>query len=441
MKVLAPTEFPSGEMMMRRVLPESWSFQRLSWLFEVISSGTTPPTEDSEFYNGEIPWVTTGELRESTIHSTSKNVTCEALARHSALQLYPIGALVIAMYGATIGRLGILGTPATTNQACCVLAGPRGVVPKYVFYVLLSAREHLVQLASGGGQPNINQDKVRALRIGVPPLGIQARIVQYLDRETAKIDELIAKQKRLIELLAEKRQAIITQAVTKGLDPTAPTKPSGVHWLGEVPASWTVSAFKREWTVVDCKHVTAEFVDDGVPLASIREVQGKFVNLDRAKSTTMAFYRSMIEGNREPRFGDLIFSRNATVGEVAIVPRTHEPFAMGQDVCMLKRQSAETSPEFAWYAIRSRYVQEQISLAMIGSTFKRINVEEIRSLSYCVPPPEEQHAIARHLDERVSVINMAMSAAAATVELLRERRSALISAAVTGMIDVRKEAS
>src|SRR5690606_35186954 len=122
----------------------------------------------------------------------------------------------------------------------------------------------------------------------------------FLDHETAKIDTLIAKQEKLIELLKEKRQAVISHAVTKGLNPDVNMKDSGVEWLGQVPEHWTVSKLKHFVNVVDCKHITAEFFDEGIPLASIGEVKGWKVNLSNAKLTNEKYYQELIDGNRKP---------------------------------------------------------------------------------------------------------------------------------------------
>lgn len=287
------------------------------------------------------------------------------------------------------------------------------------------------------GVPGLARETAHAARVPWPPPSEQAAIAAFLDRETGKIDALVEAQRRLIELLKEKRQAVIAHAVTKGLDPAAPMKESGVEWLGEVPAHWRVTALKRSWAVTDCKHVTAEFVDDGVPLASIREVQSRFVDLRTAKRTTEAFYFSMIEGGRRPEAGDLIFSRNATVGEVAEVSALLPPFAMGQDVCLLRKEDVRASSAYLYHVIRSRIVQDQLALAMIGSTFKRVNVEEIRDLVIPTPPPPEQQAIADFVAERAGSVDALIDQAEAAIALLHERRSALISAAVTGKIDVR----
>ncbi|EFI61445.1 MULTISPECIES: restriction endonuclease subunit S [Comamonas] len=280
-------------------------------------------------------------------------------------------------------------------------------------------------------------EKVAAVPVPFPLPPEQTAIVRFLDHETAKIDALVAEQEKLIALLQEKRQAVISHAVTKGLNPNAPMKDSGVEWLREVPVHWEVTALKRHWTATDCKHVTAEFVEDGIPLASIREVQSRWVELGEAKRTTEHFYQLLIEGGRDPRPGDLIFSRNATVGEVAQVHQDHQPFAMGQDVVLLRRITEATSPDFLQLAIRSSVVMLQLSLCMVGSTFKRINVEEIRSLVLAFPPPDEQIKIANHLLAQAESFDSLMTEARTAIALLQERRTALISAAVTGQIDVR----
>lgn len=280
-------------------------------------------------------------------------------------------------------------------------------------------------------------EKVQTVPVPLPPTEEQPAIAAFLDRETGKIDALVAEQEKLIELLKEKRQAVISHAVTKGLDPSVPMKDSGIEWLGEVPAHWEVGSLKRWWEVIDCKHVTPQFVDEGIPLASIREVQGHYVDLSAAKQTTDVFYAEMIEGGRRPAAGDLIFSRNATVGEVAQVADWHPLFAMGQDVCLIRKRERELSSDFLQAVVRSNVVLDQLSRLMIGSTFKRVNVEEIRNLVISMPPVEEQTSIANYLAGETGAMEAIVREAQRAIDLLKEHRSALISAAVTGKIDVR----
>jgi type I restriction enzyme S subunit len=292
-------------------------------------------------------------------------------------------------------------------------------------------------MIGAGGLKRVPTDVINNFVVATPEFFEQTQIAKFLDYETARIDALIEEQQRLIKLLKEKRQAVISHAVTKGLDPTVPMKDSGVEWLGEVPAHWVVGGLKWFWSVTDCKHVTAEFVDCGIPLASIREVQNRYVALVDAKQTTEVFYRQLIEAGRKPAAGDLIFSRNATVGEVAQVADWHPPFAMGQDVCLLKKQFDWLSSDYLQAVLRSPVVMVQLDTLMIGSTFKRVNVEDIRGLTVPMPPQDEQKLIAEYLSRETGVFDSLLSEAQTTVVLLQERRSALISAAVTGKIDVR----
>ena len=132
-------------------VPENWEVWKVTHGFEIIGSGTTPKSEDPDYYDGDIPWVTTTELRETTIMDTSKKITLKALNDYSALRLYPAGTLLIAMYGATIGRLGILGISASVNQACCAFSMPTKFNLEFFYYWLMYRRPVLISLSVGWG--------------------------------------------------------------------------------------------------------------------------------------------------------------------------------------------------------------------------------------------------------------------------------------------------
>ncbi|TBM07324.1 restriction endonuclease subunit S [Hafnia paralvei] len=283
---------------------------------------------------------------------------------------------------------------------------------------------------------SVTQAILRNLSIWLPSEKEQQRIAAFLDHETAKIDNLIEKQQQLIELLKEKRQAVISHAVTKGLNPDVPMKDSGVEWLGKVPKHWVSSSLKHKANIIDCKHITAEFSDTGIPVASIGEVKNWFVDLSTAKLTNERYYRSLIEGGRKPLAGDIIYSRNATVGEAAIVGSNMPPFAMGQDVCLIKTKE-NIIPEYILYVLKSNTIFQQLNLAMIGSTFKRINVDDIRNFSIAIPPKNEQISIVNVLKAKLEKYDQTVENAELLVNYMQERRTALISAAVTGKIDVR----
>jgi type I restriction enzyme S subunit len=196
-------------------IPEHWQVKRLSWCFDIIGSGTTPKAGSEEYYfNGEFNWLLTGDLTDGDILETSKKVTQKALDDYSSLKKYPINSIVMAMYGATIGKLGILKIPTTVNQACCVLGNPIHLHYQFAFFLLLAARKEIINMSYGGGQPNISQELIKSFRVQVPPLEEQQYIVQYIETECALIDAKTKNTKKLIDLLTEYRTALISEVVT-----------------------------------------------------------------------------------------------------------------------------------------------------------------------------------------------------------------------------------
>lgn len=324
------------------------------------------------------------------------------------------------------------------NQRVCILSAVKAY-PRFLFY-LLDRNQLFLMHDDGVNQTHLSNALFTKFPTTIPPEQEQILIANFLDHETAKIDTLIEKQQQLIQLLKEKRQAVISHAITKGLNPDVRMKDSGVEWLGEVPEHWVICSLKNYASVIDCKHITAEFLDDGFPVASIGEVKEWFVNLTSAKFTSEKFYRDLIGGGRKPVAGDIIYSRNATVGEAALVSPGMPDFAMGQDVCLI-RLERKLSPEYIMHALKSPVIYRQLELAMVGSTFKRINVDDIRNFNLAAPPIDEQIEIVEQLEMLLTKYDKIIYGAQESIGLMQERRTALISAAVTGKIDVRLHAS
>lgn len=203
-------------------IPNEWDEFKISWIFSKIGSGTTPLSNNSSYYTDEggINWVNTGDLREKIINGTKNQITHSALEEHSTLKIYKPGTLLVAMYGATIGRTGILGVEACCNQACCALELPISKVStEYIFHWFNTYRDEIIQLASGGGQPNINQDKVKNLRVALPDKReTQDEILSMVNLAYQKKSSLLDKTNATIEFLKEFRASLITEAVTGQLD-------------------------------------------------------------------------------------------------------------------------------------------------------------------------------------------------------------------------------
>lgn len=199
-------------------IPEGWDVIKTSFLFQLIGSGTTPSKNAPNYAEEGLYWLQTGDFNDNYVNDTSKYITDLAVQNCSALTLFPKGCLVIAMYGASIGKLGILNIESYTNQACCVLGREKNILIKFAFYAYKAGRKALINESRGGGQPNISQDIISHFKIPVPPINEQCNVIAYLDSETSKIDTRITKRRKQIELLQEYKQALITAAVTGKID-------------------------------------------------------------------------------------------------------------------------------------------------------------------------------------------------------------------------------
>lgn len=194
-------------------IPEKWVTKKANIIFSVIGSGTTPNSSNSSYYDGDIPWIQSGDLNCDVITKTQKTLTREALRTFSALKLYEDPFLVIAMYGASIGNIAYSRLTATTNQACCVLAKCYENL-RYFYYAFIASKSILIDKAKGGTQPNISQDIIKRHRLPVPPLEEQRQIADCLDKKCAEIDKLIAIKQQKIETLTEYKKSLIYEYVT-----------------------------------------------------------------------------------------------------------------------------------------------------------------------------------------------------------------------------------
>ena len=437
-----PESKPSGVKWLGEV-PAHWDVKAIKWESPVLRGASPRPIDDDVYFDdeGEYAWVRITDVSAAGMYITGTMQRLSDLGRSLSVPLQP-GALFLSIAG-TVGK------PCITAIKCCIHDGfvyfPfwRGEA-RFLYYVFAS-REPYRGLGKLGTQLNLNTDTVGSIVVGFPYSSEQRAIADFLDRETLRLDTLVAKKRTLIERLKEKRTALISRTVTRGLPPDAaraagldphPTlRPSGIEWLGEVPVHWDVAQLRRRCTILDCMHRTVSFVEDGIPLASIREVHGFEVDLSDAKQTTEEEYLGLLEGGRHPRIGDILLSRNATVGDAAIVA-TSEPFAMGQDVCLIRCDAQH--PKYVLYLLRSEPIAQQVDSFMVGATFRRINVGQIRTFWGCWPPVDEQLAVTTYLDRETAILNAMVDKIETVIEHLREYRAALITAAVTGKIDVRK---
>lgn len=291
-----------------------------------------------------------------------------------------------------------------------------------------------------GVRQGLNFDELKKLKFLLPPTNEQTLIADFLDRETAKIDTLIAKQERMIELLNEKRSALISHAVTKGLDPNVKMKDSGVEWLGEVPEHWKTAAIKHivSTPVTDGPHETPDFVDEGVPFISAEAISKGILDFDKQRGFITEELNKVYSQKYSPQIYDIYMIKSgATTGVTAIV-ETQRNFNIWSPLAVIRCDILKADPYFILNFMRSRNFLQAIELGWSFGTQQNIGMGVIENIPVTLPPIEEQHQIATYLQEKNQKMERLIAKANIAIDLLKERRTALISAAVTGKIDVRE---
>jgi type I restriction enzyme, S subunit len=418
-------------------IPTDWEMRKISHSFDLISSGTTPKAGNKQYYNnGKINWINTGDLNNGLLKNCKKQITTKAMDDYSALKIYPKGALIIAMYGATIGKVSISDIEACTNQACCVILSSKIIDLKFIFFWFIANKQNIISLSFGGGQPNISQNLIREIKICCPELVNQQEIASYLDHKTHLIDTLIKKKQRLIDLLKEERTAVINEAVTKGIDPDVPMKDSGIEWLCEIPVHWNVQQLRFACEIN--YGITLQLDQnkkDGMKIISVRNITfgGEF-NFDSE------FYidESLVDDDNILKHGDILFNwRNGSarhVGKTAFFDLngvyTHVSF-------LLRIRVSKNFDPFFMKSYLSALRYRDFFVASKDKVNKTFNSSELNRLHTVIPPKSEQVQIVKFINTETSRIGTIITKASKEIDLLKEYRTALISEVVTGKIDVR----
>ena len=307
----------------------------------------------------------------------------------------------------------------------------------YVHAALYAGRLNYPAIKQTTGIQNLDAGEYLNTLAAYPPVDEQENIADFLDWKTAQIDALIAKKQELIAKLKEKRLAVITQAVTKGLDPKVPLRDSGIPWLGKVPVHWGVLPIKYLLSaILDTEHKTCPFYDDGEFLvARTTNIRGGKLTLDGAKYTDADGYREWT-ARGIPKPGDILFTREAPAGDACIVPDT-PTLCVGQRVVLFRTDPNILDSRYAIHSIYGGAARVFIEVHSLGSTVTHFNMSEIAMIPMLAPPLNEQEKIANYLDEQTGKVDLMMSKVEEAIARLTEYRSALIIAATTGKIDLR----
>jgi len=419
-------------------VPEHWQVRSTKAL-ACLDGGSGFPDEEQGQSGNPIPFFKVADLVTSLRYAP--NTVTEETARRLGAKIFPANTLVFAKVGAALflNRRCLLKMPACLDNNMMALL-PVSCDARWLFWVFSAINMGVV--ANPGAVPSINQEQVGNIKLGVPSDLEQRNIARGLDRETARIDALIEKKTRFIELLREKRQALITHAVTKGLDPKVRMKDSGVEWLGSVPEHWSVKRLKFIATVqtgIAKGKDNAEKDTVEVPYLRVANVQDGYLDLEEVATievSTADLPRYLLQP------GDVLMNEGGDFdklgrghvwhGEIGQCIHQNHVFAVrphGVSSEWLNTFTSSTAAQF-YFMGRSK---QSTNLASISSS-------NLMELAVPLPCEEEQRLILDELDRQTAKISALGAKTESSIALLKERRSALITAAVTGQIDLRESA-
>ncbi len=415
-------------------VPAHWSVKRLKFLAPARISKLDTKPDDAVYVGLEHVESWTGRL---LLEPQPPSVD-------SAVSSFAAGDVLFGKLRPYLAKVARPVFDGVCTSEILPLRPTSGCIQSYMMYCLLNAPyvRWLDSLTYGAKMPRVNPDQVGNSRAPLPPESEQLAIATFLDRETAEIDSLIAKKERLIELLQEKRTALITRAVTRGLAPNVRMKDSGVEWLGEIPAHWEVRRIAMAVNKITNGYVGPTrdiLVDDGVPYLQSLHIKNGQIEFDR-KHYFVTKYWSDQHRKSILLEGDVLVVQTGDIGQNCVVPAAFEGTNCHALIILrLKPHFGEGA--FLSYLLQSSYGQNALKWSQTGALHPHLECGHLREIPIVLPPPEEQSRIVRAVEEQTKALDSLQSKVHSAVDHLKELRTALISAAVTGKIDVREEAA
>ncbi len=329
------------------------------------------------------------------------------------------------------------GGKAALNQRVACVRTDSDELTTLLFYTLPFSLKVVNDLTYYTTVKHLSLEDIKKTIFALPQGEELSNIVAFLDYETARIDRLIAQQQWLIELLKEKRQAVISHAVTKGLNPDAPMKDSGVEWLGQVPEHWDVCLIKFKCDgVTDGAHISPVTEGGQELFVSIKDIEDGKIDFDNALLTSPDSYQYLVKTGCQPFAGDILFSKDGTIGQTAVTPEGIS-FVVASSLIIIRPNRDVVRPSYLNFLLQSCAVKEQVESFVKGAALRRLSIQNLLKVFGAFPDVYEQDAISRYLGAVLANYSELESKAREAISLMQERRTALISAAVTGKIDLR----
>ena len=410
-------------------IPANWGIAKIKHLY-AFQTGWTPSTGNAAYFDGDIPWANISDIGvEKIIYDTSKHITEEAV-KNSSMDITPKGSLLYS-FKLSVGQVSFCGRDMYTNEAIASFLPNDNNDLRYLYYaapifIIKNANENIY------GAKLLNQDLIKNAIVLKLPLEEQVRIADYLDKKCDEIDAIIAAKEKTNELLKERRQSIIYEAVTKGLDPTVPMKDSGIEWIGEIPESWNCKKIKYAFSLVagaTPKSGNEEYWDGDIIWITPADYTTEDIYIYEGHKTITTEGLNSCATTMIPE-ESIVFSKRAPIGLVAI---NKVPLCTNQG-CISCIPNKDIDSKFYYY-VMSAFTKE-FDLFGSGTTFKEISAEAFANFVLPNTRIEEQIEIAEYLDLKCQEINDLISSNNATIKKLKEYRQSVIYEAVTGKVEI-----
>lgn len=416
-------------------IPEHWEIKRVKSIAQVYN-GATPKSIEG-YWNGAIAWVTPSDIsqlgEQKFIKETIRTIT-ETGLQSCGCTLCPPNSLIVTNR-APIGNIAISKIAITTNQGCKSIVMEDADV-HFIYYVFKVSTEELNARGQGTTFTELSTFSLRNFKIALPPLPEQHQIVRFLDDKTAKIDRLIRLKQRKIDLLREKRTALINHVVTKGLYPNVKMKDSGVEWIGEVPEHWKITKLKYEYSIQSGgtpSKDNAEYWDGHIPWVSPKDMKSIFITESVDKITEEGL--NAITCKLIPENSLLLVVRSGILQRTIPVAINAVPVTINQDLKAVCSKGAATV-WYLYYFIKGNELNLLNDWGKQGATVESIETEFMMGFEFPLPPKAEQEVMTHYLNQQTSEIDTLIQMEQKKIDLLKEYRQALISEVVTGKVRV-----
>lgn len=416
-------------------IPADWKVIKNKYLLSLLYSGGTPSVSNNDFYcvEGGTPFVSISDM--STVDyvlSTQKRLTDSGL-KDKNLKILPIGTILYSIY-ATVGAVSELKIEAAISQAMLALQVNSKVDKSFYKYNLAAMKDYIFSNANGNTQFNLNTEKVKNFYFVLPNVATQRRIANYLDHKCSQIDAIIARQQEVIEKLKAYKLSVITEAVTKGLNPDVPMKDSGVEWIGEIPQCWSG---KRLADLCD-RGITYGIVklgdedESGIKVLRCSDVNPGYIDESNIRTVTSILSK---EYNRTIlRGGEVVVNVRGTLGGCAIVPEHMRGYNIAREVAMVSVTKA--NPQFVMYNILSKAFQSYQQYSLRGVIYTGLNIGLLSKYMLFLPSIDEQEYIVNFLNKKITCIDRVIQKKQCLLDYLQEYKKALIYEVVTGKKEV-----